>query len=317
MRQALLDGISANPANPLPYIQAVCPSGECRWPDFGTLAICSDVFNLTAQGNQTLLAELRKTTATRLDDLYRSAQSMFRLEIGVELIPPSFPLILGPLPYPTGHFNKSVEELLIMDSFIAYSDTKFSRPENGTFRDADLSSLRFLELGLFLCTKTLSSEVRGGISYTREVSSQARARKSVDTKLNYKWTMKFFTCYVTNTCPEVLGATELELEPPPGAPGTGEYVVHLWSALMSSALLFVTMFDAGLTDQGRGFLASNGGGASAGLAPSLFGDLLATELPTPDEQLLGVRNVSRNIAQSLSNLLGPHAPFFSGSHGAQ
>lgn len=282
----------------MPLVSPVCSSGECRWPSYGSLALCSSVFNLTEAKNETLLDILRDTASKRLAVVFNITIAMlFDLEHQVGVVPPSFPVIIGPVETPTGAFNDSVTELLFTDHYIAYSDTLL----NDT-TISDVSQLKFLEIGFFWCTKTLSTEVKKGIPSTVELSSTARAVKSSPLSLNFGWSPILYQCYLAGTCNQTLGGIEVELEAPAGQLGTERFVVDAWTSLMSSAMLFGTLYDSILIGALRGLVISSGGGIGQAFVPSLFGDFMSTTVPPPESQMENVCNIAANMAQSITNL---------------
>ncbi|KAH8884101.1 hypothetical protein GQ53DRAFT_662408, partial [Thozetella sp. PMI_491] len=294
---ALVQGAFSVPNETVPYVTPVCPSGECEWPQYGSLAMCSGVANLTAAGNATLLSILRKEASIRLQALFNSTLSMVvALDYPIPGVPASFPIIMGPTPGPTGTFNTSVAELLIMDNYLAYTDSVLTNTS-----EASMDQLKFLEIGFYWCTKTISTVVHNGIPHTEEVASAARALRSSPQSLNFGWNPIIYPCYASGTCNATFGGLEVELEPPLGAPPE-TYTVDVWSSLMASALFFASMYDSLLIDSLRGMVASSGGGLAQAFAASLFGDFMASESPSPDAQLSSVTSVAINTAQSLTNL---------------
>ena len=227
---------------------------------------------------------------------------MLSLEIGVSEPPSFFPLVLGPMPDPTGLLPDAVTSLLAINQFIAYSDVAISKFPSSNFSTEALSQLKFLEFGIQWCTKTFTTQVTQGVALTREVSSHARMAKSVPFSLNYKWTPSAYACFTYDAMCEAFAGVELELEAPPGAPRAGRFLVDAWTALTVSSDLFIKMYDAAVVSSLKAIMASSGGGTAAAFSASMFGDFLSRGRPTPAEQLDGVWNVTRNTAQSLTNL---------------
>ena len=278
-------------------VSPVCSTGECEWLQYGSLAICSDVANLTAMGNATLLGQLRKLVQPRLESIFNSTSTMVAaLGYPIPGVPPSFPIVLGATPGPTGAFNDSVTQLLFTDNYIAYTDAV--HPNASDIRPEELL---FLEVGFYWCTKTLSTQVHNGVSYTEEVDAAAVMTRNTTQSLNFGWNTNFYLCYVAGDCNATLGGLQVELQSPPGV-AAERYVIDVWTSLMSSALVFASMYDVALIDGMHGLVAASGGGLGQAFVASILGDFMATTLPAPEEQLVGVRNVSRNIAQSLTNL---------------
>ncbi|KAK5662134.1 hypothetical protein OQA88_8039 [Cercophora sp. LCS_1] len=296
-QRAIFHGVFTPPTEAVIEVKPNCSSGECTWPPYGSLAICGGVANLTATNNELLLTTLRNTTLERMQVLLGTsnitAGDFYRA------ISEAFPLVMGLLEKPTGAFNKSVTELIVSDSFIAYTDGPVS-----TSAEFDISSVKFLEVAFWWCTKTYTTKVSQGQAITTEISTLTRARE-VNNTLNLPWDPKFYPCYSTGRCNDTYGATEVVLEPSPGVDGdeSGGYSIHLWTGLTGSMLLASTMLDSLLLDRTRGVVASNGGGVAKAFGFSLLGDFLATEVPSPEEQMANVRTIVDNTARSMTNLL--------------
>lgn len=285
----------------MPDVVPVCSSGDCTWDLYGSIGICSDVVNVTASGNEAVLAPIRSSASSRLAVIFNNTFGMISDStyggFMLSSVPSSFPVIVGPMPNATGAFNQSVSSLLINDNYIAYSDELMT---NSTITDS--SKLKFLEVAFYWCTKTFSTDVAAGVSTTEEVSQAATPLKPVPSTLNFIWSTVFYPCYMSGTCNKTLGGLEVELGAPPGVSSSENYTVDVWTALIASALVSVTTYDALLVDQFRGVIASNGGGIAQAFGVPLLGDLMTFVSPPPEEQLEGVRNVSTNIARSMTNL---------------
>lgn len=68
------------------------------------------------------------------------------------------------------------------------------------------------------------------------------------------------------TCNQIFGGMLIEMEAPPQIEQTPmPFTIHIWTALVASALMSATMYDIVLMDVFRGFVASNGGGIAEAL----------------------------------------------------
>jgi hypothetical protein len=288
----------APPASP------VCSSGDCEWPLYGTLGLCSEVINLTAHGNETLLSSLRNVVSQRLPAMYNSTLSLLESlaygNFAYSTVPLAFPIVLGPLTAPSGVFNESVNSLIASDHYIAYSNERMNLSST-----PDLSRIQFLEIAFWWCTKTFATHVSAGVASSVEVATHSRLKHSIPQTLNMGWSDAFYPCYVAGTCNTTFGALEAELEGPDGADPNDNFTIHVWTELTASALLAATMFDSILMDQMRGVIASFGGGIAKTFALSILGDFLATRLPSPETQLSNVRVIARNMATTMTNLYVP------------
>jgi hypothetical protein len=302
-KQALINGAFLPQNEQVPDVTPVCSSGECQWPTYGSLAICSTVANLTALGNQTLLGVLRNSTSRRLEALFNSTpDTVSELSYGAAVlasVPPSFPIVIGPLANPSGALNESITQLLASDHYVAYSNMLMT---NVSIHD--LPGIQFLEVAFHWCTKTFSTQVSGGIASSGEVASSIRTAKPPPySTVNFAWSEAFYPCYETRTCNQTFGGMEIDMEAPPQVEEiVGPYTIHVWTALMASAPISATMYGSVLMDVFRGFVASNGGGIAEAFASPLLGDFMAPTAPPADVQMQGVQNVVRNMAKAMTNL---------------
>ncbi|KAK3695708.1 hypothetical protein B0T22DRAFT_369542 [Podospora appendiculata] len=302
-QQAVFQGAFTAPQEPAQQVRPVCSSGECSWPLYGSLAVCGEVVNLTAQGNQTLLNTLRQNTAKRLVAQFNSsiatAEAM-GYAFYFTSVPAVFPVISGLFDQPSGAFNASVTALMISDSYIAYSDQLMN---NSLSAMADLSTIKYLELGFWWCTKTYSTSVRAGQHTTIEIETVSKLKEPTS-PLNMPWAVDFYPCYTSGTCKATFGDLQAHLEPPSRADRDGtNYTLHVWTELTASALVAATMFDSVFYDARRGIVSSNGGGIAKTYALSLLGDFQSTALPAPETQLRNIRGVVQNMARAMTNLV--------------
>lgn len=206
---------------------------------------------------------------------------------------------MGHMEKPTGSFNQSVYDLMMGNSYIAYSDQML--PKNESIA-SDLSTLKFLEVGVWWCTKTYRTAVDDGKSVTEEVGVRSELVQPSVT-VNLHWARDFFGCYVSRTCNKTYGAREAHLRPPPHVNQQDDYRLHVWTALKWSASLGTqNQFQSAFIDRNRGVIASNGGGIAKAYAVSLFGDFYSTALPSQEDQMRNTRALARNSAQTLTNL---------------
>ncbi|KAK0739493.1 hypothetical protein B0T21DRAFT_285718 [Apiosordaria backusii] len=304
-QRAIFDGIFTPSTERVMEVRANCSSGDCTWPRYGSLAVCGGVANLSAIDNPALHNRLRNTTAQRLHLLLQTSNitagsaGYGKFYMAINQV---FPIIIGLLDEPTGAFNQSVTDLIVSDSFIAYTDEMVSTSSDSDALDDMMSKVKYLELAFWWCTKTYVTEVTQGQSITTEVSASSQAGEGLNNTLNVVWDHKFYPCYSTGQCNDTYGAAEVVLEHPVDTAEAVDFTVHLWTGLTASMLLASTMLDSLLLDRTRGVVASNGGGAAKAFAFSLLGDFLTTKLPPPEKQLADVQTVMSNAARSMTNL---------------
>ncbi len=302
-QQVIFEGIFTPPTERVPHVRPICSSGECRWQPYGSLAICGGVANLSATSSPELLSRLQATASRRLDVLFNTSQTTDGSgQYGNFFYnaPEVFPIVVGLMDQPSGAFNKSVTDLIVSDSFIAYTEQTVNRTA-----PMDWSTVQYLEVAFWWCTKTFNTTVRQGEAVTEELAARTQLVGEPGNTFNVPWDAKFYPCYAAGTCNDTYGATEFRLEPPPGAvklPDELGYTVHLWTEITASMLLASTMLDSLLMDRKRGVVASNGGGVAKAFGFSLLGDFLATELPTREQQMRNTERVVVNTARSMTNL---------------
>ncbi|KAK4194537.1 hypothetical protein QBC40DRAFT_290624 [Triangularia verruculosa] len=305
-QRAIFDGIFTPSTERVPEVRANCSSGDCTWPAYGSLAVCSGVANLSAINNPGLHSSLRNATEKRLRLLLQTSNitagsagyGNFYMAINEV-----FPVIIGLLDRPTGAFNQSVTELMVSDSFIAYTEEMVSTSSDSDALDDMMAKVKYLELAFWWCTKSYVTEVTQGQSVTTEVSVLSRAKEGMNNTLNVAWDHSFYPCYSAGRCNETYGGTEMVLEKPAETAEQVDFTVHLWTSLTASMLIASTMLDSLLLDRTRGVVASNGGGSAKAFAFSLLGDFLTTELPPPEKRLADVQTVMSNAARSMTNLV--------------
>jgi hypothetical protein len=288
----------------IPQVRPLCSSGECTWPPYGSLAICGDVANLTALGDKELLGTLDNATGKRLEVLantsYATSQTLGYGDYYFQSIPKVFPIIIGLLPKPSRAFNQSIIDLMVSDTFIAYTDEMMNNTIPPRF---DMSKMKYLEIALWWCTKTYSTKVTGGQPETEELATHSKLSSSVGT-LNMPWSADFYPCYTAGTCNETYGGRMARLEAPPATAAVSpedSYTIHVWTELTASGLVAATMFDSILLDHARGIVASNGGGVARAFGSTLLGDFQSTESPQPSKQLSNMRALVGNLARSMTN----------------
>jgi len=288
------------PDEPIPHTAPDCSSGECLWEPYGTLGVCSEVVNLTAAGRTDLIANLTATTSRRADALFNRTALFIADGLTYSIfpsssVPPSFPVIIGPMAGPTGSLNKSVSELLLSSHFLAYSDSLLT---GATARGA---ALHFLEISFYWCTKTLSTAVEAGVPRTTQHAAVAEVLTPDPHVLNFAWAPDFAPCYAASTCDRSFGGSEVELRGPPNATTRDRYSVNVWTSLVGSIVIGETMYDSILMDATRGIVTSTGGGIAESFAASLFGDYMATRSPPPDVQLQNIKGLVHNMEVSMTN----------------
>ena len=267
------------------------------------MAVCSAVVNMTeTNSNAKLLDNLRNATAGQLAAMITAtltAGNMLSLENSTtSSIPPSLPIVIGPLSRPTGAFNASVTELIINNQFIAYSNSPITNASIG-----DVDNFELVEIAFYWCTKTFSTEVRDGRAVTTELGMEVLPKNPSSVLLNSAWSPAVASCFATGKCNETLARVEIELQAPPGAREGEKYTIDVLTANLGSILVAESMQASVLTDQARGFsIASTGGGMAEAFSFALFGGFMSAEKLAPKDQFQNINGVVENMAQTLTNL---------------
>ncbi|KAK8054402.1 hypothetical protein PG996_013703 [Apiospora saccharicola] len=329
LKQAIFNGAFTAPNETIAPIAPDCPSAECKWPIYHSLSVCTEVVNLTAQGNTTLLAGLRNQTATTLTAAMNATLALRQYQqsySGNGTVPAQFQVMIQGLPNPTYAFDGDANNAIVSDLIIAYSESML-RVDSSTGA-VDVSGFQFLELAISWCTKSFSTEVKDGKPVTREVARVVGGDATVHPSplgLNWAWSPAFQLCYGTNTCDKLVGGQTVTFGAWNPSSGTdpktrGEpaetFEVGIWTALVTSAYLTSTLQDVLFLDQYRGVLGSasgTGAGASTAFGVALFGNLLDAASPSPEAQMSNLRGIGDSIANSVTNLLRKN---FAGSNGA-
>jgi hypothetical protein len=150
-------------------------------------------------GDQSLLATLRNATVARMHGLLGTSNitagsagyGNFYLTT-----PEAFPIVMGLLESPTGAFNRSVTELIVSDSFIAYTNDPVSTSDP---LDVSAAEYTYLEVAFWWCTKTYATMVSQGQATTTEIATLTKARHLNNT-VNVVWDPKFYPCYSAGQC---------------------------------------------------------------------------------------------------------------------
>ncbi|KAK8085882.1 hypothetical protein PG997_007153 [Apiospora hydei] len=324
LKQAIFNGAFTAPNETIAHIAPDCPSAECKWPIYHSLSVCTEVVNLTAQGNTTLLTALRQHTSMTLTAAMNATLALRQYQqsyAGNGTVPAQFQVMIQGLPFPTYAFDAEANGAIVSDLIIAYSESML-RVDSSTGA-VDVSAFQFLELAISWCTKSFSTEVKDGKPVTKEVASTVgNAVNPSALGLNWAWSPAFQLCYGTNTCNQLVGGRTATFGawPPGNDPKTHApaetFEVGIWTALVTSAYLTSTLQDVLFLDQYRGVLGSasgTGAGASTAFGVALFGNLLDAASPAPEVQMRNLRGIGESIASSVTNLLRRN---FAGSNGA-
>lgn len=302
-KQAIFQGVFTIPSETILPAPPQCPSANCNWPTYGSLGICSELANLTAKGNETVLSNLRQTTGYKLAAAFNSPAvledpSSYRNKWN-ESFPLSYPIVIQSIPDPSYVLNDTIRGTVASSHFIAYSDTLVSPSAS-----PDVRTFKFLQLNLFWCTKAFSTEIKDGNHSTLETGSSIEVLQPSPWGLNMAWSIDFIACYNTGSCGKLINGRRAVLMAPPGTKAPATYEVEIWSGLAASAYLTQTLSEVFFLDHNRGAISLGGssGVAAAAFGVALIGNMFDAAAPPLEKQLEDVQGIAKNIAASLTNL---------------
>jgi hypothetical protein len=282
VQTAYLTAAYLGPNQTLPGVDPICSSGDCEWPIYGSLGICTEVTNLSASINSSLQSSLLDNFLT---DLRYTQYGTVFAQAGSG---PYYITSFIPLPQPLAEFKEAPPQTVIAQAFISYYD----KPLNFT-SDADLAKLQFIGVSLYFCTQSFSTTVKGGIhntsmlAYTNNVLSSSATQS-----LNSVWNSGLFA---RPTC-----GTEITLSGPTGL-SNESYAVDYCTAVYLSDVFAIGTTGAILLDSDR-TIAETMGQISEALSIALYGQFNSSFIPDLATQYGNVKLMMENIGVSLTNL---------------
>jgi hypothetical protein len=169
---AIFSAAYLDPNLSLPIVNPICSTARCTWPNYGSLAICVEVKNVTDSANVLLLRTYFKDIIQRLK------------VVGNHMPTAVYPAFIATWPSPSNMFNETVGKAAIIEHWIAFSDTMMNPTD---YVNIDISSFQFFATAFFFCTKTLSCNVELGVPHISEVSSTVNIISSPVEFLNIQW----------------------------------------------------------------------------------------------------------------------------------
>ena len=287
-----------------------CPTGNCWWPELGTLGMCSSVRNITDIARNTPAV----LNATRLvaESLYRRTNDSdawrYIPHNVTHNVLPGYMVITAPLLTPTGVFGQNILDTMHADMVIAYSNTPVdvSRPFNG-----NMGKFEFIEFALYWCTKKLNVSVSDGVPKTEEVAHKTERLFSLYPKendldrksLNNWWETDFVKCYTPGapTC-QGYGGELVKLAAPSGLPTDQNraYRIELWTALATS-FITQTFLSGGLIQTAGLTPYAIQGEVHFAFGSAIFGDRIDLPPYSPEMQFGNIQRAVENIALGLTN----------------
>ncbi|KAH6651930.1 hypothetical protein BKA67DRAFT_660709 [Truncatella angustata] len=319
LQQAVISNVYLPTTQLTPVIVPRCAAGNCKWDSFGTLAICSQVVNLTAQGNETLLASLGKQTVSMLDLFHR--QSLIALKATTNTTAQEgtssivWPLAIAELESPSGALDISLTNVALADMFVAFPKDfiDITSVTNSTM----LEGFEFFEFLFHWCIPALDVQVTDGISKTKVLATSTKiASPNPPHSLNRKWSPDFADCAAPMACNYTLQGETVVLAPS-GTISAGErsieYAIDVNTALAASGFIGSHLAGGTLTEPGDTIIFENGNIAYP-LSVALFGSVEPQSLP-PEVQLQNMQTITSNIATGITNMIREIGTTFPDSKG--
>ena len=177
VQSAYLAAAYLGPNQTLPGVDPECSSGDCDWPVYGSIGICTEVVNLSATTNSSLLPYLLDVF---LADFKDSQYATVFQQAGSG---PFYLTGLIPFPDPSTEFTEAPPQTLISQAFIPYYDN----PVNVS-SVTDLEKMQYIGVSQYFCTQSFSTTVKNGIQETSVVAYTNDILSSTTTQsLNSAW----------------------------------------------------------------------------------------------------------------------------------
>ncbi|KAK1757077.1 hypothetical protein QBC47DRAFT_459729 [Echria macrotheca] len=288
-----------------------CTTGDCEFPDFVTVGICSNVSDVSSHVKSNRLPP----RTWDLPGLPYNMTWSATLPWGQNLTIPTvyaFDFWATRDFAPTLAF-KSLENQSFADFFLIYSNVL------GLDTPEPTVEFRAVELVWYWCTKSYSVSVKGGQTSWHETSRSIKVLKDTTTAVNVVRNPAFWLCTFQispKRCEEYTWGN-LTLAPPPGSEDHAPLIVDELTSLGVSSYLSLSFWD-GVTPPmtsasttigtsegmfralGRRFYRIQGD-LSMAFAVNMWRDLAGSV--DPDTQVPILRNLTENIGLGLENFI--------------
>lgn len=306
-KEHLLPGAYTRPERTLPDLAPSCSSGDCEFPDFVSLGVCTQATDLTDQLAVAAVAD-RDWQLVGLDDNRTWSASL-----------PGFqPLVVPNLhafdiwsPYPGMPLREppsAERNLSLADMILVYSN----RGEAG-----GAPAFRAVEVLFYWCTKAFSLRVVGGEPQWTERARAAHALGPPPDSLNLATNTRYLPCIVSwaaAACVRQFRAGNVTLAAPPGFEGA--VVADEMTALVISSMFQLSFWSGRnpppwattapfVYNVGGQFLLGDtvyriGGDISMALGAVLWRN--PAGVPDPAQQFEAVANMTANMGKAIENL---------------
>ena len=280
IQEAYLTAAYLGPNQTLPGVDPICSSGDCDWPVYGSLGICTEIVNMSASTNSSLLSSLLDVFLT---DFRNSQYATVFAQAG------SGPYYLAgfvPIPFPSTEFKEAPPQTVISQAFVGY----YNNPINIT-NDADLAKLQFIGVSLYFCTQSFSTTVKGGIhntsmlAYTNDILSSSDSQS-----LNSFWNGMLFE---RPSCGPII-----TLGSPTGL-SNETYLIDFCTAVYLSNVVIIGTSGGILLGLDHS-IVDTVGQISQALGIALYGEFNTSTIPDPATQYGNVKLMMENIGKSLT-----------------
>jgi hypothetical protein len=283
------------PTQQTPDLPATCSSGECAFPVFTGLGVCSKVANIS----HLVKVEQVPDQPWPIPGLASNATYNASIsQIGLSLVSPNLQVLTFATPNnPSISFQAPLERATsLLDVYMLYSNPAFS----------DTEQIRYeaLEMMIYICVKefTISVNKTQSFSTTREATMELVENKVDSGSFNIQWNTRFDHCFfdpIASCDKEVWSNMTL-------ASGDHRFVLDELAGQYLSKLLW-TSFDPRGSELLGNFMKNFGwriltfaGDLAFGFGIGLWRDPFRPS--DAAEQLQITKNMTENVAKTVENM---------------
>lgn len=307
-RHALTSSAYLGPEKTVEQPNPLCPTADCEFETYGSMATCWDVVDATSTNDTTLLNNLKMATAFTVSQLYAQINSTALIPEGSRSIykAGSFHTLVMPMAYPSLQFGAYATNASIAEVIVAYSDTWKAGSNATNMTGVDVDQFRYLIFSLSFCTQAFNSSVAAGVHRTNAVATTTQLRDPVPPgppSLNWIWNNVTQGISqglsATRYCPPQLVNQTVAFEAPLPLDGN-DYVVDTCTGLLASSAIFGAVTGVAVQVENLEFLFSSGE-LSFPLSVSLYGTV-DNRITDAETRMANVRAMVRNMADGLTTL---------------
>jgi hypothetical protein len=287
VQSAYLTAAYLGPNQTLPGVDPICSSGDCDWPIYGSLGICTEIVNISASTNSSLLSWLQEVF---LIELRGSQYTTVVAGAGSALY---YLAVQIPFTDPSTEFKEAPPQTVISQAFIGY----FNNPVSLT-NDTDLAKIQYIGVSLYFCTRSFSTTVKGGIHNTSELAYTNNILSSSTTEsINSYWNLALFGTPICDPGP--LTGSTITLS---GATGLSNetYTIDFCTGVYLSGLYIIGTSGGILLNLERS-VTDTVGQISQALGIAIYGDFNSSAIPDPATKYGNIKFMMENIGKSLTS----------------